>query len=220
MSRLARLRSQLGLLLAVPLLATVVPVAQEFKARLIGVSDGDTISVLRTNTPVKIRLEGIDCPEGGQDFSQRAKSFTSTMVIGKSVTVVPKELDKYGRLVARVIADGQDVSLALVQAGLAWHYKQYSSDQALAAAEVAARRAGIGVWSVKSPMPPWEFRHPSSGLVADGQTGPYHGNVSSRVFHRPGCQHYNCKNCTAVFNLRAEAIAAAFSAWAMLQAVR
>ena len=191
-------------------LASSVPFAQDFNAKVIGVADGDTISVLRDGRRVTIRLDGVDCPEGGQDFSQRAKSFTSQMVFGKSVTVVPKELDKYGRLVARVIADGQDVSLALVQAGLAWHYKQYSSDKALAAAEVAARRAGAGLWSVTSPMPPWEFRHPSSGVVADAQTGPYHGNVSSRVFHRPGCQHYNCKNCTAVFKSREEAIAAGY----------
>jgi endonuclease YncB( thermonuclease family) len=159
---------------------------------------------------VTIRLDGIDCPEGGQDFSQRAKSFTSQMVFGRSVTVLPKELDKYGRLVARIVVDGQDVSLALVQAGLAWHYKQYSSDQALAAAEVAARQARIGLWSVTSPMPPWEFRHPSSNLVSGSQGGPYHGNVSSRVFHGPGCEHYNCKNCTAAFKTREEAIAAGY----------
>jgi endonuclease YncB( thermonuclease family) len=191
-------------------LAASTLIAQGFSALVIGVADGDTISVLRDGRPITIRLDGIDCPEGGQDFSQRAKALTSQMAFGKSVTVGPKELDKYGRLVARVIADGQDVSLALVQAGLAWHYKQYSSDQSLAAAEVAARRAGIGLWSVKSPMPPWEFRHPSSSLVSRGPAGPYHGNVSTRVFHRPGCQHYNCKNCTAVFKTRDEAITAGY----------
>ena len=86
-------------------LASSVPFAQDFNAKVIGVADGDTISVLREGRPVTIRLDGVDCPEGGQDFSQRAKSFTSQMVFGKSVTVVPKESDKYGRLVARVIAD-------------------------------------------------------------------------------------------------------------------
>lgn len=203
-------RARPFLWLAMLAVAGFAPVAQNFEARVIGVADGDTISVLRDGRPVTIRLDGVDCPEGGQDFSQRAKALTSQLVFGKSVTVVPKELDKYGRLVARIVVDGQDVSLALVQAGLAWHYKQYSNDRTLAAAEVEARRAGIGLWSVTSPMPPWEFRHPSSNLVSGSQSGPYHGNVSSRVFHRPGCQHYNCKNCTAVFNAREQAVAAGY----------
>jgi hypothetical protein len=34
-------------------------------------------------------------------------------------------------------------------------------------------QARIRLWSFASPMPPSEFRHPSSGLVADRQIGPY-----------------------------------------------
>ena len=30
----------------------------------------------------------------------------------------------------------------------------------------------------------------------------YHGNVKSKVFHKPGCRYYNCKNCTATFRSR------------------
>jgi micrococcal nuclease len=43
-----------------------------FTAKVIGVTDGDTITVLRDKTPVKVRLEGIDCPEKKQAFGQRA----------------------------------------------------------------------------------------------------------------------------------------------------
>ena len=143
--------------------------SEEFQARVIGVADGDTITVLRDKIPVRIRLDGIDCPEGGQDFSQRAKTFASQMVFGKTVTVVAKDTDKYGRTVARILVDGQDLSLALVQAGLAWHYVQYSNDQVLAAAEVDARQIGIGLWSLKSPVPPWEFRRPSAVLNSQGR---------------------------------------------------
>jgi micrococcal nuclease len=49
----------------------------EFSGKVIGISDGDTITVLRDRSPVKIRLHGIDCPETRQDFGTRAKSFTS-----------------------------------------------------------------------------------------------------------------------------------------------
>ena len=44
--------------------------------KVVGVSDGDTITVLVNKIQVKVRLYGIDCPEGGQDFGNRAKQFT------------------------------------------------------------------------------------------------------------------------------------------------
>ena len=84
-----------------------------------------------------------------------AKQFTSEIVFGKQVRIEGKETDRYGRLVARIKVGGTDVSLALVEAGLAWHYKQYSDDQVLAAAEVVAKAKKIGVWSLPNPVPPW-----------------------------------------------------------------
>lgn len=190
-----------------------VPVAADdhFTGTVIGVSDGDTISVLRDRTPIKIRLDGIDCPESGQDFGRRAKQFTSAMVFGKTVRVDSGNLERYGRLIGRVSVDGEDLGLALVKAGLAWHYKQYSQDPALALAEAVARAAKVGLWSQSNSVAPWQFRHPVASVRNDLSTlGPLHGNVSSRVVHRPGCQHYRCKNCTRVFQTLNDAIAAGF----------
>jgi endonuclease YncB( thermonuclease family) len=103
-------------------------------------------------------LEGIDCPEQGQDFGTRAKQFTSALVFGKDVEVKEYYPDRYGRMVARILVGGQDVSLELVKAGLAWHFKRYSSDPVLAEAEVEARRARVGLWSMPGAVPPWEWR--------------------------------------------------------------
>ena len=61
-------------------------------------TDGDTIGVLRDHTAIKVRLEGIDCPERGQ----KAKQFTSGLVFGKAVEIRPIGEDRYGRTVARV----------------------------------------------------------------------------------------------------------------------
>jgi len=58
-----------------------------------------------------------------------------------------------------VKADGRDLSLELVKAGMAWHYRKYSDDPVLAAAEKKARAARLGLWSMPNPVPPWEFRH-------------------------------------------------------------
>jgi endonuclease YncB( thermonuclease family) len=75
------------LLLAVCLLAPAYLFAQTFSGKCVGVTDGDTIKVLRDGREAKIRLEGIDCPETGEPFSAKAKKFTSSLVFGKTVAV-------------------------------------------------------------------------------------------------------------------------------------
>ena len=67
--------------------------------------------------------------------------------------------------------------MALVEAGLAWHYKKYSDDPVLAAAEVVAKAKKTGVWSLPNPVPPWAYR---AGTVI--ASGPYHGNNRSKAF--------------------------------------
>jgi micrococcal nuclease len=186
-----------------------IAAASHFVGNVIGVADGDTITVLRDRAPVKIRLDGVDCPEGGQDFGQRARQFTSGLVFGKTVTVDVHDVDRYGRLVARVSVGGVDVGTALVTAGLAWHYKQYSRDPVLAQAEVTARAQHVGLWRQPNPQPPWEFRHPPPQATARS-SGPFHANVRSGVFHRQGCQRYDCQSCTRVFDTRAQAVTAGF----------
>lgn len=129
-----------------------------FEAECVGVSDGDTVTVLKSGQQIKIRLEGIDCPELHQGFGTRAKQFTSGLVFGKKVTVRARYQDRNGRTVARVSVRGRDTSLMLVEAGLAWHYRRYSSDPLLAKAEQEARRLKKGLWSEPNPVPPWEWR--------------------------------------------------------------
>jgi endonuclease YncB( thermonuclease family) len=46
----------------------------DFTGKVVGISDGDTLTVLTAaKTQVKIRLYGIDAPEAGQDFGNKAK---------------------------------------------------------------------------------------------------------------------------------------------------
>ncbi len=191
--------------------------AQRFTAVVVGVTDGDTIIVLRDGAETRVRLEGVDAPERGQDFSGRAKQLTSDLVFGREVVVNVRGVDRYGRTVGRVYAGDNDVSVALVDAGLAWHYKQFSDDLVLAAAESEAQVARRGLWVLHDPVPPWLFRQDGVGpwtpaarpaeRLADG---PYHGNSRSKVFHGPWCQHYECKNCTEDFETREEALKAGY----------
>lgn len=130
-----------------------------FEARVVGVSDGDSITVLDGTTRVKVRLKGIDCPERRQPFGARAKQLTSELAFGKTVTVRPFGKDRYGRVLGEVVLpDGRVLNEELVAAGMAWHYTRYSKDRTLARLERQARRARVGVWSEARPVAPWEFR--------------------------------------------------------------
>jgi len=126
---------------------------------VVGVADGDTLTVLRDRTPVKIRLAEIDCPERGQPFGQRAKQHAADLAFGKRVRVAEQSRDRYGRTVAEVfLEDGRSLNRELVQVGLAWQYRRYSTSPSLAALEGSAREARRGLWGDPQPVPPWEWR--------------------------------------------------------------
>jgi len=168
---------------------------------------------MRAGRAVKVHLHGIDCPEKGQPFGRRAKQITSDMAFGREVTVQVKTTDRYGRIVGEVILpDGLSLNKDLVHAGLAWWYRKYApNDRTLKALEAGARAANRGLWADKNPIPPWEWRRGKRVHTKKEQaSGLYHGNVKSRIFHRQGCRYYECKDCTAVFRSRVEAIEAGY----------
>jgi endonuclease YncB( thermonuclease family) len=146
--------------------ASLSAVSAEILGRVVGVSDGDTITVLVDGDgSVKVRLVGIDAPEKTQAYGAVSKKNLSDQVFGKSVTVEWEKKDKYGRILGRVLVDGTDVCLEQIKSGLAWHYKQYAKEQeenlrsVYAESEQKARLEKIGLWSMPNPIPPWEFRH-------------------------------------------------------------
>ena len=139
--------------------------AGTIQGKVVGVADGDTITVLdATNTQHKIRLQGIDAPEKAQPFGQKSKQSLSQMVQSKQVTVEYQKKDKYGRTLGKVLHNGTDVCLEQIKLGMAWHYKQYASDQPKEdralydQTEQDARAKKAGLWIDKAPTPPWEFR--------------------------------------------------------------
>jgi micrococcal nuclease len=130
--------------------------AASFQGKVVGVSDGDTIKVLKDGKQVKIRLAAIDCPEKKQPYGQKAKQFTSDMVAGKVVKVWETDTDRYGRIVGFVFIGDKNLNKELLSAGLAWHYKQYSRDPEMAKLEFEARSAKRGLWAEPDPAAPWE----------------------------------------------------------------
>jgi micrococcal nuclease len=169
-----RSRSNAFILTAVlcSVLVATAAFAGDFTGRVVGISDGDTISVMHDGRAEKIRLNGIDCPEKRQAFGQRAKQFTSKLAFGKDVTVKSFGHDKYGRTIGDVILpDGRILNQELIKAGLAWWYEKYSKDMVLRDQEVKARTAKLGLWVYPDPVPPWEWRHRMSP-VGQGQRRP------------------------------------------------
>lgn len=139
--------------------------AETFPARVVGISDGDTITVLTTERHQrKIRLAGIDAPEKKQPFGQRSKQHLSDWVFGRDVVLDCGKVDRYRRDVCVVLIDGRDANLAQVAAGLAWWYRKYAREQTAQqrldyeAAETRAREARVGLWVDHEPVPPWEWR--------------------------------------------------------------
>lgn len=132
--------------------------APELSGKVVGIADGDTLTVLVDKVGVKVRLEGIDAPERAQPFGARSREKLSELVFGKTVRVVTYGTDRYGRTLGVVFIDGENVNAKMVESGLAWHYKRYSSDAELDRLEREARREKRGLWRDQAPVEPWNWR--------------------------------------------------------------
>lgn len=142
-----------------PLLLILFSLPVTYFAKVIGITDGDSITILtKDNIQLKIRLEGIDCPEKKQDFGQQAKQTTTSLCFNKNVRIVSTGKDRYGRVLAFVYVGNICINNELLKQGMAWHYKKYNSDIELEKIEEEAKTHKVGLWSQPSPIPPWDFR--------------------------------------------------------------
>jgi endonuclease YncB( thermonuclease family) len=145
------------------------PVLEQFTGKVVGVSDGDTLTVLvqrdQSLEQIKVRVSGIDAPEKAQPFGDRSKQGLSDCAFAKQVQVEVIKLDRYGRSVAKVISQGTDCGLRQIELGLAWHYKTYAREQSpadrqtYATSEDLAHEHKLGLWADPAAIPPWKFRH-------------------------------------------------------------
>lgn len=177
---------------------TLSAYAQDFSGKVVGVTDGDNITVLRINTPVDVRLNGIDAPEPGQPYGERAKQFVSALCFGDYITVRISGLDKYGRTLGDVIlGDGRILNEELLRAGMAWHYVNYSADEGLAEIESKARLMKIGLWSDPLPVAPWEWRLRASGVseLAGQKLGLTSSLGGPMVYITVKGKKYHSENC-------------------------
>jgi len=147
------------------LLQTEQILADTITGRVVGISDGDTITILDSaKTRHIVRLAGIDAPESKQAFGQASKKHLSGLVFDRDVTLDCGKIDKYRREVCVVFVDGQDANLAQVKAGMSWWYRKYKKEQTVQqrtdyeTAEAVAKTDRVGLWQDTDPVPPWDWR--------------------------------------------------------------
>ena len=141
----------------------VIPIflfAQVYKGEVVKISDGDTFTLLvNGKEQVKVRIDGIDAPEKGQAFGNRAKEYLSKLIWGESVIVQVSKTDRYGRSIGKVSTPKiTDVGLEMIKAGYAWQYRDYNNDQSYTAADNFARKHMRALWQDKNPIRPQDFR--------------------------------------------------------------
>jgi micrococcal nuclease len=151
--------AQILALLLLPALALAWP------GKVISIQDADTITVLtEERQQMRIRLYGIDAPEGGQAYGNKATQFVKGLLADRPVVEIDvKDIDRYGRTVAVVILpDGTNLNEEIVGAGYAWVFTRYCKEMPMCVSwgllQHEAMEARRGLWTDKEPVPPWEWR--------------------------------------------------------------
>jgi len=138
-------------------LPTIEDESVEGKVTLI--IDGDSILVTDSKSvEYEVQLEGIDAPEVKQDFGKESTEALSKMLKEKTVRLTWKNKDNFERLLAQVYDGDKHVNAEMLKAGMAWHFKRYNKDDALAKLENEAKEGKRGLWSKESQMAPWDYR--------------------------------------------------------------
>ena len=145
--------------------ATTVASVNFPSATVVSVGDGDTMRINYQGQTVTVRLACIDAPETAQapwgtSATERLRQLTPQ---NSTIQFREADTDRYGRTVAEVYANGQNVNLQLVQEGHAVVYTQFlrscpETGSALQTAEAQARQQRLNFWSQPDPVMPWDFR--------------------------------------------------------------
>ncbi len=161
------------------------------------VLDGDTIEI----SGQRIRLEGIDAPEGAQTCAragggtwrcgQEASSALQKLIGRQSVRCESRGSDSYGRMLGICFVGTTDVNAEMVRLGFAWAFVKYS--RTYVAQEEDARTRGVGIWQAPTTTA-WDYRAGRWTTADNAIPGdcPIKGNITSngRIYHMPWSPWY------------------------------
>lgn len=143
---------------------SVAATAESLVGQVVGITDGDTLTLLVDRQGHKVRIAGIDAPEKRQDWGEKSKTNLSRLAFNQDAVAECPKVDRWGRQICKVSVGGNDVGLAQVQDGMAWWYRKYAKEQtaedqsAYESAELMSKMRRLGLWSDTNPLPPWDFR--------------------------------------------------------------
>jgi len=155
--------------------AEAVPPLPEFAPALPGpetivrvkrVVDGDTLVILNAGREERIRMLNVDTPESVHPeakkntlMGRRASDFTKRELENRQVrieeasaeTEVGDEKDRYGRVLAYVLVDGENFNVRLVREGYSFYETKYGKsrryDHEFKLAEAEAKSNQRGLWA-------------------------------------------------------------------------
>ena len=145
---------------AIFLIALSVRTAWAGSAKVTYVTDGDTLWARSDEggKPFKIRIEGIDAPEICQAGGQAARDALASRVLGRAVIVYTRRPDDYGRSVATLEMDGEDIAGWMVSQGHAWSYQFRRDGSLYRALQSQARSERRGLFANPTAVHPRVFR--------------------------------------------------------------
>ena len=116
------MKNLLALIFAVSSMVTAVANTQEIKGQVVEIIDGNTLTLKSAeNETYKIVLFGIDCPELGQKYGDKAKKCLERLMRNQKVTAQIMGKDRMGNHIAIVTTDKNlDPRFQLLEEGLAW----------------------------------------------------------------------------------------------------
>jgi endonuclease YncB( thermonuclease family) len=171
------------------------------------VVDGDTVAFKVHNGAIeKIRLADIDTPERDQPWGTEATTALRQWSMSKPARIEVVDTDRYGRLVATLWVDDENINKRLVKEGHAWVYRKYLRDTSLISLEARAKSGSTGLWSSKAVIKPSDWRrgqrsNKPASAVNDSVSAPVKKSRSG-ICHAPGSTYYartlNFKSFTTI----------------------
>ena len=173
------------------------------------VVDGDTVSFqTQSGKKLRVRLADIDAPELDQPWGPAAKTALEIWAEGKSGSIEIVDTDRYGRKVAYLYVNDENMNERLISEGLAWVYMDFLRDRSFISVQRDAKSREEGLWSSADPIQPsiWRSRERSKSSPS-AQTEIVLGVVKksrSNICHAPGTTYYSrTTNFQAFDSLRA-----------------
>lgn len=176
--------------------ATALPGAPAIEG-MARVLDGDTIEI----SGRRIRLEGIDAPEGSQTCARagggtwrcglEASNALQKLIGRRSVRCENRGSDSYGRMLGICFVGTTDINAEMIRRGMAWAFVKYS--RTYVAEEADARSRSAGIWQAPT-MTAWDYRAGRWTVADQAVSGdcPIKGNITSsgRIYHMPWSPWY------------------------------